>query len=164
MGPSPSTIVIDDHSFLIFESKTVLGFVFSYDSPKHLIEHWSEDSDRAIAKYQFGLRRAGQKAWNTYAVLFAIGAADDSLSFALSAIEENLVATRKIVRAGIADDDDLRGALLPLLPLQNNPLLEAVDFVAEIRLRTTELPARAFEAFTSGTDLAVVLQVLEETP
>jgi hypothetical protein len=35
---------------------------------------------------------------------------------------------------------------------------------AEIRLRTTELPERAIEAYLSGAHEASVIQVLEEEP
>jgi hypothetical protein len=104
----------------------------------------------------------GDKAWNAYAVLISAAEANYSESVVLSAIEENLVGVRKIARAGVRDVADVRDALLPLLPLQSAPKLEAVDMDAEIRLRTTELPSRAVDAFLSGAEEAVVIQVLEE--
>jgi hypothetical protein len=125
---------------------------------------WPRDTDGATTNYQFGLRRAGQKAWNTYVVLLASSEADYGASVGLSAIEEDLAGTRKIARAGIADIADLREALLPLLPLQSAPVLEPVDVLAEIRQRATELPARAVDAFLSTADDAVVIQILEEQP
>lgn len=79
-------------------------------------------------------------------------------------IEEDLTGTRKIARAGIGDVEQLRTALLPLLPIQSAPSLGAVDMPAEIRLRTTELPKRAIEAYLSGAHEASVIQVLEEEP
>ena len=45
-------------------------------------------------------------------------------------IEEDLTGTRKIARSGIRDSSDLRAALLPLLPLQSAPKLEAVDITS----------------------------------
>ena len=112
--------------------------------------------------HQLALRRAGPKAWNTYVVLLAKEDATESQLAALSAIEEDLTGTRKIARASIKDTSDLNAAMLPLLPLQSAPILDAVDMVMEIRQRATELPARAIEAFVSGADESVVLQVIEE--
>jgi hypothetical protein len=80
----------------------------------------------------------------------------------LGAIEEDLTGTRKIAQAGVNEVAELRLALLPLLPFQSAPRLEAVDIAAEIRQRATELPARAVDAFLSSADASVVMQVLEE--
>jgi len=161
-GFSTQSISLLGHAALAFEDATVVGFLFAYDNSSQLIEGWARDADTAAGGYQFGLRRAGQKAWNAYVVLLASNEADYAGSVGLSAIEEDLAGTRKIARAGIADLADLRAALLPLLPLQSAPVLEAVDVVAEIRQRATELPARALDAFLSTADDPVVIQVLEE--
>jgi hypothetical protein len=163
-GFSTRKASIGDREMLAFEDATVLGFLFAYDDPNQLVKKWVSDADRAVASNQLGLRRAAEKAWNTYLVILTTGAADDAQSVALGAIEEDLTGTRKIVRAGIIDITDVRAALLPLLPVQSAPKLEAVDIVDEIRQRATELPARALEAFLSNADEAVVIQVLEETP
>jgi len=162
VGFTSEGISVADRTALAFEDSTVLGFLFAYDDPSQLVATWARDADAATAKYQFGLRRAGQKAWNTYVVLLASGVAHYGDSVTLSAIEEDLSGTRKIARAGIGDIADLREALLPLLPLQSAPVLEPVDVVAEIRQRTTELSPRAVDAFLSTADEAVVIQILEE--
>jgi hypothetical protein len=83
---------------------------------------------------------------------------------ALNVIEEDLTGTWKIARAGIGDVEQLRAALLPLLPIQSAPSLGAVDMPAEIKLRTIELPERAIEAYLSRAQEASVIQVLEEEP
>ena len=147
---------------IAFENPTSLGFVFAYDTPSEILATWSQDADTAVSAHQLVLRRARQKAWNAYAVFLAREAADYVAAAALSAIEEDLVGTRKIARAGVLDSADVRAALLPLLPLQSAPLLQAVDFVEEIRQRTTELPSRAVDAFLSSADDSVVIQVFEE--
>jgi len=110
------------------------------------------------------LRRAGQKAWNAYCVFLAAGDNVYANLAALAAIEEDLAGTRKIARSNVRSVADLRAALLPLLPLQTAPKLEAVDMEVEIRQRTTELQPRAIAAFLSKADESVVIQVLEETP
>jgi hypothetical protein len=161
-GFSTSPVSIGDRHALMFEDNTVLGFLLDYEDPSSLIEGWSKDADTAIAAHQFGLRRAAKKAWNAYTVLLTGHEADYPQSVALGTIEENLVGTRKIARAGVVDVTELRIALLPLLPLQSSPKLESVDIIAEIRQRTTELPSRAVEAFLSNADESVVIQVMEE--
>ncbi|MFT3669541.1 MAG: hypothetical protein QM795_13405 [Pseudoxanthomonas sp.] len=128
------------------------------------MQGWVSDSDNAITKYQFGLRKSGIKAWNTYLVLLTPELPDYARLVSLGAIEEDLGGTRKIARAGVRDLSDIGAALLPLRPLQTAPRLEAVDMKEEIRERTTELPPRAVEAFLSGAEESVVLQVLEELP
>ncbi len=161
-GFSVQSISVAGRSALVFEDTTVLGFLFTYDTPSQMIEFWARDADGVVANHQFGLRRAGQKAWNAYLVLLASSAADYRDSAGLNAIEEDLAGTRKIARANIADIADVRAALLPLLPLQSAPMLEPVDVMSEIRQRATELPARAVAAFLSTADDTVVMQVLEE--
>ncbi len=138
VGFTTSRISINDRDVLVFEDPTVLGFLFAYENSGELIGAWEKDAGRAIADNQFGLRRAAQKAWNTYVVLVAGETGDYSHSSALAAIEEDLTGTRKIARA--------------------------VDIQAEIRQRATELPPRAIDAFLSAADGTVVMQVLEEAP
>lgn len=163
-GFSVSRASIGERHVLTFENDTVLGFLFAYDDPSSLIKDWSKEADKAIAAHQFALRRAAKKAWNAYVVLLANRAADYVQSVALGAIEEDLSGTRKIAQAGVVDVVGLRIALLPLLPFQSAPRLEAVDIAEEIRQRATELPARAVNAFLSNADVSVVIQILEERP
>lgn len=161
-GFSTAEIQVGNGLGLAFESHTVLGFAFAYVEPNDLVTRWSQDANAAIAAHQFGLRRAGNKAWNTYIVLLSSGIPDQALSARIGAVEEDLVGTRKIASAGIAGAGDVRKALLPLLPIQTAPKIEAANIPEEIRSRTTQLPPRAVEAFLSNADTSVVLQVMEE--
>lgn len=145
-----------------FEDETTLGFVFAYADADALLSMWAPDIAKAAARQSLALRRSGQKAWNVYAIFLGGGNANETDAMRLSFIEEDLTATRKIARAGLRNSSDVREALLTLLPLQNAPLLEAVDMPEEIRLRASELPARVLDAFLSASDESVVLQVLEE--
>ena len=163
-GFTTKAVSINEHEALLFEDSVVLGFLFSYQDSSELIHAWNRDANRAITDYQFGLRRAGQKAWNAYCVFLAAGDNVYANLAALAAIEEDLAGTRKIARSNVRSVADLRAALLPLLPLQTAPKLEAVDMEVEIRQRTTELQPRAIAAFLSKADESVVIQVLEETP
>jgi hypothetical protein len=148
---------------LAFESETVLGFLVAYADCGQLIERWSADTEALVTENQLGLRRAQSKAWNAYTVFLGTAEANYGERVALSSIEEDLTGTRKLARAGISDSEALRAALLPLLPIQNAPHLEAVDMSAEIRLRTTELPTRVVDAFLAHrAQEASVAQILEE--
>ncbi len=144
-----------------FENDTVLGFVLSYPDAETMIESWRGDSARVLSAAQFALRRSVTKAWNAYFLVLADEPGDYGQTIAIGAIEEDLVGTRKIARAGVAAGEELRSALLPLLPVQNAPRLEAVDMAAEIRMRTSELPSDLVETFLSGASEATLLQLLE---
>jgi hypothetical protein len=161
-GLDASRVQIGDKEAVVFEDSTVLGFIFAYKSPSDVTEGWQKISEKAVSEYQFALRRAGLKAWNTYTVLLAEDEGHQGDVAAFASIEENLAGTRKIARMAVRDADDIRAALLPLLPLQAAPQLEAVDIPQEIRQRATELTTRMVDAFLSTADDSIVLQVLEE--
>jgi hypothetical protein len=133
---------------ITFENDTILGFVMHYSYPQILIENWHKDSAAVLNSTQFLLRRSEAKAWNAYFVFLADHSADYGQSIAMGSIEEDLVGTRKIARAGVAASEALRSALLPLLP-------------GEVRLRTQELPSDLIETFLSGASDATLLQILE---
>lgn len=154
---------VGSSDLLVFEDSTVVGFVFCYVNADDLIDKWERDADAIIDRYRLALRRAGQKAWNTYLVFLSARPVSEGEQARLNAIEEDLGGTRKIARAPVMDVADVRSALLPLLPLQKAPKLEAIDMTAEIQQRTTELRPRDVEAFLSDADDLVVMQVLEES-
>jgi hypothetical protein len=56
----------------------------------------------------------------------------------------------------------LNRALLPLLPVQSAPILDAVDSKSEIRQRATEISPKLLDAFLSEADEQIVLQILEQ--
>lgn len=151
-----------DGSVLLFENDSILGFVLCFPNAGTMLERWQATSHRVIQSSQFALRRAQGKAWNAYLVLLAETPGDYGQNIMLGGIEEDLVGTRKIARTGIADASDVRAALLPLLPIQNAPRLEAVDMPVEIRLRTTELPSELVEGFLRDASESFLLQLLEE--
>lgn len=147
---------------LVFEGATVLGFVLIYDDVESLLGRWRRDTHSLIAVHQFGLRRAQSKAWNTYEVLVGLSTPTDLQRAALRAIEEDLVGTRKIAWGGAPSPGLMKEALLPLLPLQHAPYIEAIDMKAEIRLRTTEIPPDLVDTFLSAAAESHVAQALED--
>ncbi|MER8589595.1 hypothetical protein NKH19_31120 [Mesorhizobium sp. M1338] len=155
---------IDGLSARVLENDTLLGFVLVYDTAGDLLARWSGDTDRLVAQRQFQLRAAGTKAWNSYVLLLARDRANYAEAIALSSIEEDLSGLRKIARSGCEHGSDILRALLPLMPLQSTPVLDAVDSKEEIRQRTTELAQTVVEAFLSAADPHIVFQLLEKEP
>jgi hypothetical protein len=147
---------------LAFENNVCLGFLLQYEATNDLLRKWDEDSKRLVSRYKLPLRHAGEKAWNVYLVLLSAGPKSETLQASLAELEEDLVGTRKIARDGICSSADLRAALLPLLPIQSPPKLEAVNMPYEIRLRASDVDAKSAEAFLSTADESVVLQLMEE--
>ena len=150
-----------DCHVVIFENATVLGFVFFYSDSAALLENWRSDSERVLREAQFSLRKAGEKAWNTYTVFLADNRTNPDDGIKLQAIEENLVGTRKIARTGVNSIEELRLALLPLSGIQNAPRLEPIDMESEIRLRTSELPEDLVDGFIGDAPNSVMTQLLE---
>ena len=150
-----------DGTAITFEDDTVLGFVLLYPDAANLIDNWQTDSARVLDNVQVALRQAGVKAWNAYLVLLADAGGDYGQNITLGNIEEDLVGTRKIARAGVKVPSKLRDALMPLLSLQNAPRLGAVDMPTEIKLRTSALPPEFVEGFLSNASESVLFQILE---
>ena len=160
-GYSIGVMETEEGAVTTFENSTVFGFVFYYPNAERLISNWSAHSSQVLDRAQFALRKAGEKAWNTYLILLADQAAGYGPNTILGDIEEDLVGTRKIARAGVSAPTELRHALMPLLAIQNAPSLERVDMEREIRLRTSEIPAEMVEGFLSEASDSVLLQMLE---
>jgi hypothetical protein len=163
-GYAVQRIPAGNREALAFENSVCLGFVFAYDTADRLLREWADDSKGVISRYGLALRHAGEKAWNVYVVLISGGPKNETLQASLAELEEDLVGTRKIARDGVLSTADLRSALLPLLPIQSAPKLEAVDMPSEIRMRASDVDPKGVGAFLSTADESVVLQLLEETP
>ena len=153
---------VDHGRAAIFENDTILGFAFFYDTAADLVLSWAADADALIATRRFQLKAAGNKAWNTYVLLLAAQRLSPTEIVTLSLIEEDLAGYRKIARGSCSDSADLYRALLPLLPVQSAPILDAVDSKLEVRQRATEISPKILDAFLSEADEQIVLQMLEQ--
>ena len=150
-----------DIEALCFENHSVIGFLHVYENVDLLISRWRSDSEAVFRHHAFAIRKAGPKAWNTYTVFLSSGDTDAKSLSALHLIEENLSGTRKIARGGIYAHADVDLALLSLLPIQNAPMLEAIDVENEIKSRTSDVPPRGIEAFLSHRSYDEVINILE---
>jgi len=147
---------------LAFEDDTVLGFALAYQTVDDLIRRWKADGDRVAMKHRKSLLAARDKAWNVYLILLAQERASFGQALALGLIEEDLEAMRKITKAGIDTTEDVRTALLPLLPFRAAPVLDPIDMQFEIQTRASDVDPQALAAFLSSADEAVVMQLLED--
>jgi hypothetical protein len=150
-----------DTPYLIFENTTVLGFVLSFETVDRLLNYWRDETDKILKEHSFALSQAGQKAWNVYLVLLAQDSVEEDKLYALQNIEEDLSATRKIVRSGVRTKDDVKAALLPLLPIAYIPSLGALDIKEEIRKRTGDIPPMALDAFLKERETEDIVDLLE---
>lgn len=147
---------------LAFENATVLGFALTYNSVNELIQNWKADGDRVAMKHRKLLHAARDKAWNVYLILLTQEQASFGQALALGVIEEDLEAMRKITKAGILTSEDVRTALLPLLPFRAAPVLDPIDISAEIQTRASDVDPQTLAAFLSNADETVVMQILED--
>jgi hypothetical protein len=147
---------------LAFENATVLGFALAYETVDELIRRWKADGDRVAMKHRKSLFAARDKAWNVYLILLAQERASFGQALALGLIEEDLEAMRKITKAGINTTEDVRTALLPLLPFRAAPVLDPIDMRVEIETRASDVDPQVLTAFLSSADEAVVMQLLED--
>lgn len=126
----------DETERMYFEDRSVFGMVSAYPSVSNLLKKWESRQDEFLEAYQDSLRspEGEQKVWNAYTVHLTIGDFSEAKKNRtrqenrLFKIENNFRGTRKIARANISNDEDVKDALLPLLPLQRKPELAAENY------------------------------------
>ena len=118
---------------LWFEDDSLVGIVAAFPSAADLLREWSALQDTFLGSEASALRTVPEKAWNVYCVLLTPERPHDGLRDQLARIEEDLVGTRKLVGTGLADEDDIRRALAPLLPVR--PVALPLEDLSE-RIRT----------------------------
>lgn len=133
---------------IIFEDDAVLGFVSIFRAVGELLSRWRDVERVFLVQHAERFRAAGDKSWNICSVHLCTAAATVDQQRQLRWLEENLERTRKIVAAGMVTREDVVGALLPLLPLQQKPVLDTEN--------VTERLARRIEAIAPGVADAVL--------
>jgi len=134
---------IDKRVTVCFEDDSVMGCAMPFDDPSTLLATWRSAETAFLLHYAERLRRAGEKAWNVYSVFVTTGKTDAADTRAIRSIEEDLERTRKIAATGVDHREALVGALLPLLPLQQRPVLDQEDVAARFRRRVLAIASSA---------------------
>jgi hypothetical protein len=147
---------------LLFEDENLLGAVAVFDSPDILLSNWSSVQQSFLESNAPHLRRAAEKSWNCYMVLLCPEPIAKDLESSLAVIEEDFASTRKIARCGLSTKEDVRRALLPLLPLQQ-VVTVGDDMQPDLQSRLTELPPDALAAlFGNSSPSEIAAMLLEE--
>lgn len=143
-----------------FENDLNLGFIHCFQTTEELLNKWLSQNDEVLSRFQFQLRTAGEKSWNVYSVFLSTGPSTEQQNILMGRIEEDLSGTRKIMRAILPDIDGARTGLLPLLGIQNPPILGPVDMIEEISNRTSGLPSKAVHAFLNFAPNTEILRLM----
>jgi hypothetical protein len=154
---------MDRSSVVCFEDDVLTGFACVFEDAGRLLAEWQSLETSLLARYAPSLRAAGEKAWNVYCVFMCTSAPDSTQRREVSWIEEDLNRTRKVAGCSIASREDLVRALLPVLPLQYQPVLRAEDLTERLRARILTIAPRASEvALDDSVSPTEVIRLLEE--
>lgn len=150
-----------------FEDDAVMGFACIFEDAATLLAHWREVETMWLTRHAPSLHKAGEKTWNIYSVFLCASGADAEQMRELRAIEEDLDRTRKIASCALNSRSALTAAVLSLLPLQSQPILDREEFDLTQRLRkriATIAPAVADAALDSGISPSEVVRLLGAEP
>jgi hypothetical protein len=103
----------------LYEDAYGIVAIYAFDTWYQLREQWHVAQGQLVDLISVSLRRAEPKAWEGYLVLLTPGRVPLEDATALNAIRGDISRVRKLVATGndLVALDDVRTALLPLLPL-----------------------------------------------
>lgn len=152
---------VERFSTVCFEDDTLMGFGFVFDNAHELLMRWKTTEMSVLTRYAPSLRAAGDKAWNVYCLFLCGAAGDPLLNRQVRLIEEDLERTRKIAACGVSSRGDLVRALLPVLPLQHQPVLQTEDATERLQRRIRTIAPGASEvALDTGVSAEEVVRLL----
>ena len=132
-------------SIVCFEDDALTGFGCVFEDPESLLRRWKATEMSLLTHYAPSLRAAGEKAWNVYCVFLCSLPADPDQNRQVHWIEEDLDRTRKVAACGLSSRKDLVRALLPILPLQYQPVLRPEDVTERLRARISAISLNALD-------------------
>lgn len=154
---------LEGSTVVCFEDEVVMGFACTYATPGELLAKWHSAELSLLRRYAPNFRTAGDKAWNVYVAFLCPAVADEAQKREIQWIEEDLERTRKIASCGVATRAELVRALLPLLPLQYQPLLEPPDLTARLLARIRSIAPNVEEAvLNTNVSTAEVVRLLTD--
>jgi hypothetical protein len=142
-----------------FENPTIVGFIHIFDSAAALLSEWEDSQSKVLARHSAPLREAGTKAWNVYSV-FLTSEQAPSLRREVERLEEDFSLTRKIARLGIQVTEDLEQALLPMVPIKAQPVLQNANVEDRIRARAKDVSPLALQGFLGNASADEVAEML----
>lgn len=172
---SPVQIVLQDAGYetwlssihgepvIVFEDAAVMGFACIFDDVSLLLQRWRDMETGLLMTHASALQRGGDKTWNVYSVFLCSAAPDQDKAREIRWIEEDLERTRKIAACGLTNREQIVAALLPLLPIQYQPVLDSEEFDVNQRLkkRISDLaPGAASAALDSSVPASEVVRML----
>lgn len=172
---SPVQVVLQDAGYetwlssasgetvIVFEDAAVMGFVCLFDDVGSMLRRWREMETSLLTAHAPALQRGGEKTWNVYCAFLCSGGPDKTQVREVRWIEEDLERTRKIAACGLTSREDIVNALLPLLPIQYQPVLDSEEFDLSQRLkkRIADIaPAAANAALDDAVPAAEIVRML----
>lgn len=152
-------------SCLYFEDDAILGAVLVYVSPGALLTDWPNAEREALTLFAPRLRVAGDKAWNVYCCFLCDAPGDPAERRQVSWIEENLDRTRKLAATNLGGRPAIVNALLPLLPLQYAPAVQAENVTDRLKQRIAAVaPSVASVALDDRVPADQIAAQLMEAP
>ncbi len=149
-GFATRVISVGQLSGLAFEDDTVLGFVYAFDGPVEMLEHWQDVEKSFLQSNATRFRAANEKAWNIYSVFLTSENADVENKRRIRWIEEDLRFTRKLTGCGLTTRHELLNVLLPLVSLQQKPFLQGDAFRTRLQRRLQTVAGRAADALLNN--------------
>jgi hypothetical protein len=155
---------LDGTTVIAFEDEAVMGFAYVFDDVESMLADWREIETKLLTMYARPLQKAGPKSWNVYSLFVSSDHANADHLRQVRWIEEDLERTRKIAACGVTTREDVVAALLPLLPLQYQPLLdsEELDLTRRLKKRIAAIsPIAADKALDDAVSPAEIVRILE---
>jgi hypothetical protein len=156
-------VALDKYEVIAFEDDATMGFAIIFETGSELLKQWQNLETKFLMNFSPALKKAGEKTWNVYSVFLCLDGAIEDEARAIRWIEEDLQRTRKITGTVPNGRTDLVTALLPLLPIQYQPRLDAVDFDLKLRLKRrigSIAPAAEQAALDKGVAATEVVRLL----
>jgi hypothetical protein len=136
---------VDQTSIVCFEDDVLTGFGCIFEDPESLLTRWKTIEMSLLMRYAPNLRAAGEKAWNVYCVFLCSSSVNLDQRRQVRWIEEDLERTRKITGCGLVSREDVVRCLLPILPLQFQPVIRVEDVTERLQARIQNIAPIASE-------------------
>jgi hypothetical protein len=143
--------LMDKSSIVCFEDDVITGFGRVFEDPASLVQSWKATEMSLLLRYAKSLHTAQEKAWNVYCIFLCGPSASSPEARQIRWIEEDLERTRKVAACGISSREELINVLLPVLPLQYQPLLTVEDVTERLLARIRTIAPKASEVVLNNS-------------